>query len=241
MDRQTSELPEAILLGYQQVLSQRLVEIVEPLAVESYKGSVAWAFRCLAPVPVPNAEGLPDRATLKVVVRSTFPYSAPDVFAEGDFSEGFPHQDAETGKLCLLEDRLAPRGPLKLACHLSWAVEWLADAAQGALLKPGEPYELPDFSRKQVNSEAREPLLIFAETAETLKLWLPYIDSLGVVECAEGKLLSAIAVSRFRVAESVLFDTPISGGALDAKKISRGRWILLSDIRWKRHRLSTPG
>ena len=230
------DLPDVVLEGYRLVLQHRIVDVVVPLAFEPYKSTAAWVFRCSAPVPVPNAEGLPGVAGLKVIVPDTFPFSPPEIFALREFMGGFPHQDAETGKLCLLEDRLSPRDPSKLVCYLGWAIQWLADAAQGKLLQPGDPYELPDFSRKKISSEGREPVFAFIETEVSLGVWIARLNSTGIVECSESKLLPVIAARRFTAGKELLWECPISEDAFHPKKTYRGRWILLADIRWWRHR-----
>ncbi len=229
------DVPTAILEAYRLVLQHRIVDIVEPLAYYPYRDAAAWAFGCSASVPVPNSEGLPGKAKLKVIIRSTFPFSPPEIFPTGEFIGGFPHQDAETGKLCLLEDRLAPRGAPKLACYLGWAIKWLADAAEGKLLQLGDPYELPDFSRKQISSDVREPVFAFVETEASLDIWLPRLNSTGIVECAEGRASTVIAARRFSSDKELIWECPISDDVLQTKRI-RGRWILLSEIRWVRHR-----
>ena len=230
------DLPTAILEAYRLVLQHRVVDIVEPLAYEPHKDAAAWAFGCSVSVPTPNAEDLPGTANLKVIVRGTFPFCPPEIFALGEFMGGFPHQDAETGKLCLLEDRLSPRDPSKLVCYLGWAIQWLADAAEGRLLRPGDPYELPDFSRKQVSRDVREPVFAFVETEASLGIWIPRLNSTGIVECSEGRVSTVIAARRFSADNDLLWECPISDDVLQPKKKIRGRWILLSEIRWRRHR-----
>ena len=95
---------------------------------------------------VPNAEKLPGEITLRVVIPETFPREPVEFYPEN--VNAFPHQDAESGKLCLPEEALAPLDASRLLCYVKWAIQWLKDAANGKLLQPGEPYELPDFSRE---------------------------------------------------------------------------------------------
>ena len=75
-----------------------------------------------------------------------------------------------------------------LICYVKWAIEWLNDAAKGILLKPGEPYELPDFSRKllAVNQSQRQaPVrLLFDESPKLLQdLEVTHWRPRGHVEC----------------------------------------------------------
>src|SRR4051812_17888945 len=87
-------------------------------------------FRCSVPVqPFPNPQGLPDRVQLRVRLDSAFPYHDVDIFPEDETVRAFPHQDAETHKLCLFPERMAPWDASRLKVYIDWAREWLSDAA----------------------------------------------------------------------------------------------------------------
>ena len=109
------------------------IEIVEPPR-ELPDGDTV--LRCRVEVhPFPNPENLPQHATLRVVVDSGFPLRAVEVFAEDCAIQGFPHQDAETGKLCLYPDRDAPYDARRLWTYVDWARQWFADVAPKLIRK----------------------------------------------------------------------------------------------------------
>lgn len=241
MDRRTCEevVPELVLEAFGQLRVYRIVEITEGLRWEEYKGSTAWSFWCYARIPQPSRENLPAQVLLRVVMPDGFPYVPVEIYSESEEVAGFPHQDAESRKLCLPEERLAPRDPTRLICYVRWALEWLTDAAAGNLLKPGEPYELPDFSRKLlpkgVYPETRP--LLFIESAESFGRWQAQIGGSGGVHCAALKKLPAMAAFRFLdAAGRPLWEPPFDPNGLDWGQVVQGVWVLVPDVRYRRHR-----
>lgn len=93
---------------------------------------------------------MPKEVILRVLIPETFPMEPVEFYLEN--VSAFPHQDAKTGKLCLREEALAPVNASRLVCYVKWALEWLKDAANDRLLQSSKPYDLPDFSRKLLNS-----------------------------------------------------------------------------------------
>jgi len=125
----------------------------------------------------------------------------------------------------------------RLVTYVKWAIEWLADAANGKLLQPGEPYELPDFSRKLLGDSLPEGVtLLFSETKETYDKWKSYIGKNGKVECFYGKDINGLFACRFfDDKDNVIYETKFNKINLRDRKYL-ATWILLPDIRYKRHR-----
>ena len=147
---------------------------------------------------------------------------------------GFPHQEAESKKLCLPEEHLAPRDAQRLVCYVKWAIEWLEDAANGTLLKSGDPYELPAFSYGF--SSIKCPL-IFEESSDSYKKWEPHIGKSGHVECFWGAEIPAIFAVRFCDEDgSLIRQSEFSTGVLKKDAKIDGKWIIVPDIRYERHR-----
>lgn len=196
-------------------------------------------FRCSVPVhPFPNPEGLPERVRLRVRLDSAFPYHDIDVFPEDDSVRGFAHQDAETHKLCLFPERMAPWDARRLKVYIDWACEWLGDAATDKLLRPGEPYELPDFSRRNFRDKLPTALpLLFDETANSFGNWATRIGTAGYVELQPATSLRGLLTRRFFDEDGQLIRSWTYPESLaNAKDRISGRWMLLRDPRYARHR-----
>lgn len=213
------------------------VQIVVPL--QGIQGGEVGSgrFLCTLPVnPQPNAEGLPPRAKLRVEMQATFPLSGVEVYAEEDEFRGFPHQDAETGKLCLKEERLAPWNVTRLGVYLGWVKEWLGDAATGQLLAPGDRFELPDFSRHKLPRPLPTDLpVLFDETSETFPAWAGMVGKSGQVEFYRGRVTEGLLTHSFRHESGVVRERFYAEGLFNPPKMN-GRWILLPDLRIRRQR-----
>ena len=149
-----SEIPHIVIESYSSLLQHRIVEVTKRIDWNQDEGAPGWVFECVAKVPCPEQEEIPCEVPLRVLIPEVFPRKPVEVFSLSEEVSGFPHQDAESRKLCLPEEHLAPRDAQQLVCYVKWAIEWLKDAANGTLLKPDDPYELPDFSRKLLKSAA---------------------------------------------------------------------------------------
>ncbi len=165
------------------LVQANLVEIADNLTATP-DGGGKCEFQCFAPVPE-NTEGLPPRALLKVVIPSTFPFQPLEVFSCEETIRGFPHQDAESHKLCLNPDSEVPYDEKKLVRYIEWSIGWLKDAATGSLVKIGDPYELPDFSRKKLGKPLSIQFpLYFVETAASFSRWSTRLGQVGQVVVA---------------------------------------------------------
>ena len=233
-----NKIPHIVDEAYKLLLQYRIVSITEPLHEIQPTDRTGWSFECAVKVPHPNNERPPHKVSLRVLIPETFPREPVEVFSLTDEVCGFPHQDAESRKLCLREETLAPLNASRLVCYVKWAIEWLKDAANGTLLKPGEPYELPDFSRKLLAEPLPTPLpVIFEESPNSYKIWKSRIGTSGYVECVWPAAIPALFSFRYSdgnqrlIRESKIFE---SGSGTSARV--NARWIILPDIRYQRHR-----
>ena len=229
-----SEIPDIIAKAYESLLQHRIVEIIEPIQQNPKEGTTDWIFKCIAQVPYPNQEGLPYEVPLSISIPEAFPYAPVDIYPLCNEVRGFPHQDAAgLRRLCLPAERLASRDTTRLVCYVKWAIGWLEDAANGTLVKPGDPYELPDFRGKSLNS----PTLIFEESSNSYRSWEAYISTSGSVECFRVEGIPAIFATKFcRKDGSLVKESKFSLDIQGKKSKIDGKWILLPDICYERHR-----
>lgn len=234
-----SDIPPIVMEAYHLLRQHRIVEMTLPIHRQLNDAAPGWVFECIVNVPSPNPVGMPPNVPLRVWVPEAFPYQPIDVFAISEEVSGFPHQDAVSRRLCLGDEHLAPRDASRLVCYMNWAREWLKDAANGTLMKPGGSYELPDFGR-HTDAGARLPIewpIIFEESSSSYPKWENQSGKTGVVECFSGKGIPAIFAVRFCDEDgSLIRKSAFSSAVLDEKSNIAGKWVMLSDIHYERHR-----
>ncbi len=236
MDRMPSQntIPDIVIEAYSSLRQHRIVEISKPIDWSQGEDAPGWVFECAAKVPYPNQEEVPCDVPLRVLIPETFPMQPVEIFSLSEQVSGFPHQEAGSKKLCLPEEHLVPRDAQRLVCYVKWAIEWLEDAANGTLLKPDEPYELPAFSYGL--SPIKCPV-IFEESLDSYKKWESHIGQWGHVEFFCGVEIPAIFAVRFCHKDgSLVRESEFSPSILKKDDKIDGRWILIPDIRYIRHR-----
>jgi len=236
MDRPSCEFPDIVIEAYNRLLQHRIVEITLPIRENLAEGETGWEFEYVAKVPYPNAENVPGEIIVRVLIPETFPREPVEFYPKN--VNAFPHQDAETGKLCLPEEALAPLDASRLVCYVRWALEWFKDAANGRLLQPGEPYELPDFSQKLLKSPLPTNVsFIFEESPNSYEKWESRLGTYGGVECFWGKRIPAIFAVRYREKDgSLIRESEFTPDVLDPERKINGNWLLVRDICYERHR-----
>lgn len=205
-------------------------------ALEAAEGG-AWSFKLTALVPQPNVEDLPAEVVLRVVIPTDYPFAPVGVYAESPEIRGFHHQDAETHKLCLREERLAPCNHGRLSIYVAWSLEWLHDASSGQLLPSGHPYELPDFSRKLLKE--KPPLkkkLWFSESPGSYPHWKDRQGQTGRVELIDLKNAPAVLAASFKFGKEVIWKFPAAPTFDTAGTKTEGRWLVLPSLAYFRNR-----
>lgn len=240
MDRTSTmnEIPDVVLEAYRLLLQHRVVTIAKPIDQNHDDDGAGWEFECIANVPYPNKEGVPDKVRLRVLIPGVFSAKPVDFIALCEEVRGFPHQDAESGKLCLPEEPRAPRDASRLVCYVKWAIEWLEDAANGTLLRVGDPYEIPDFSRKLLKTKLPTQLpVIYDESSTSYELWKSHIGEFGPVQCCFGIGIQAIFADNFHSKDGTQIRvSKFNRDLLCQNKRIDGNWLILPDIRYLRHR-----
>ena len=201
----------------------------------------AFEFEWTVATPQPNASGLPAVVHLRTIIPVEFPDKETSFYPVEPEAHGFPHQRAVSGRMCLSRDRTSAHDAHRLGIDIRSASEWIMDAANGNLAKPGDRYELPDFSRQagvSIPSVANRHFL-FVEDEDTFHLWRDQIGQSGKLKYALVEHPRAGVVLEFSTTTGQQICQTDWPGVGDCEKIARtGRWILLDSLCFTRHRPS---
>ena len=240
MDRVPSQnqIPDVVVEAYNCLLQHRIITITEPIREDLAENATGWVFECVAEVPYSDRGNIPCEISLCVLIPGEFPHEPVEIYTVSKEIKGFPHQDAESGKLCLPEEDSAPRDASRLVCYVKWAIEWLEKAVKGMLFKPGDSYELPDFSRELLDPSPLTRLsLIFNEPSNSYEIWKSHIGEFGHVECFWGPELEAVFAARFCDENGLLIrELEFAPDVLKKDVKIEGRWVLIPNICYERHR-----
>ncbi len=241
MDKESEKnnIPQEISSAYDLLVKAGIIEIIEPPKWGDDIDGLGWVFKCFILAPHTNKTGIPLKIKLRILILENFPFSQIIFYSESDALKGFPHQDAETHKLCLpLEDNF-PRDSGRLLEYVKSAKQWINDAAQDELLKNGEPYELPDFSCKKAKSQSSfsDLTLFFVENNKSYANWKNYIGKSGKISCFIAKgLHSGIFIKQFSSGNNEIIWDPSFSESIRSSYTIYGKWLILPDIRYYRHR-----
>ncbi len=234
-----AQVPRSIQSAYELLAGDRAADISLELQAAVEEGTTVYRFEYSEAVLTPNPEGVPARVRLRVDIPETFPFDAPKIYSMSPTVRGFPHQDAETGKLCLFDESRATLDESRLLQYVEWTRQWLDDAAHGRLLRAGDPYELPDFSRRRMQKElSSKPTVYTLESEKGFDLWKGFLGQTGTVEFATIKGFQGIFPSRFRdSSHTVIADMTLTASMIDPKgERIEGAWVLLDTLCHTRHR-----
>lgn len=227
-DVNTNPPPPELVKAHATLSSDQRISDCGPLEAG---GSNSWIFRIKARLVQPNDAGLPCEAKLRVEVPHGYPYVPVDFFSESPEVTGFNHQDAETHKLCLREERLAPCNHHRLHVYIDWALDWLMDAANLKLLPKGHPFELPDFSRKLLKAKLpTQKRVWFNESSRSLPSWENRVGQTGEVTLLELARPHVILATSFRSGGDAVFNAPFSSSYNVTGAQIEGRWALLPSL-----------
>ncbi len=168
---------------------------------------------------------------------------------QGGLAHTFPHQsyekessryevpwrrcslclDTPTKSLGRQEYTIEPYDPQqRLPWHCKRALGWLVDASRGELIKPGEPFELPQYPIDQAS-----PLSIaFSEAPESYATWQGTAEEFGFVDFyVLRREISVQVVKAFKTlaGEALLMPDWGPGVTQGASVISHGFWFRLRE------------
>lgn len=230
-------LPPSIRSAYEKFASEYGDRITDSLGWGKDEG--AFRFRFKVCISGTNLEKFPEQVELQVVIPQTFPFDAPEFYPLSQEVRGFPHQDAETGKLCLASDTQTSLQDKEFADYAREAEEWLLAASSGNLVRCGDPYELPDFSRRKLAKRLiRFPAVYCCESSGTFPVWKDLVGTWGKVVLRPLAGLPGISPVRFNASKDItIATTPLEGSRFESKAIVyNGTWLLLSSLCHVRHR-----
>jgi hypothetical protein len=140
------------------------------------------------------------------------------------------------GSICLdlnvkvLGRLFAEAEPFLVENRLAWyfyrALNWLTAASRGDFTKPGEPFELPDFST------SKEYTLAFSESASSFAFWMKSNDKVGTVNLVKVNNTNICVATSFlnRMGKQILSLDWGNVMGRPENKSDKGLWIRLSDV-----------
>jgi hypothetical protein len=186
-----------------------------------------------------------------VLVSPTYPWGSIKFHPakEGGLAYTFPHQSYEKensryevpwrqSSLCLdtptkalgrQEYTIEPYdSQLRLLWHGRRALDWLVDASRGELIKPGEPFELPQYPIDPASALS----IAFSESPESYATWQGTVEESGLVDfyvLRRGVSVQVVKAFRTLAGEGLLM--PDWGPSVErgASMISHGFWFRLKE------------
>lgn len=234
----TVDIPHELVGGRQLLLGLKGVRQVGEFRVADNTSDVREVFLQVVVCPrVPAGGDFPSVVPLELRIALPYPLGRIDVFPRNPKAEGaphpritgFPHQDAETGKLCLRPESEASLSTEdRLAQSVRWSVEWLEDAAAGRLAVDGDPYELPDFSQHDTECKCPEPFY-FSETAASWAKWQPWAGGFGFVTLLRAPDCSGYFARSYTSDVNDVIYRVEWGSIAEGGTEYKGLWVLLKD------------
>lgn len=212
-----------------------------------------WCLRlALTPSGLLAGGQIPDRTVWYLVVDDSYPAGKVAVYPakDGGITATFAHQapnepgDASvpwrTGLLCLVESldghemataRDEDRRPeFRLAWHSWRAIEWIRDASNDRLVKPGDRFELPWFGEHR----GLVPVVAYLEDATTFEQWTRERTRIGlseVVKVSGGESVGSVAIRMFGDLARRPLVVPSWGTYIaDAPALPPALWMRFDDV-----------
>jgi ThiF family len=218
---------------------------------EWHNGLRKWFLSCRLAPDLAATAFVPAVTDWFVLVSPSYPWGSIKFHPakQGGLAHTFPHQSFEKetsryevpwrrGCLCLdtptkslgrQEYTIEPYDPQqRLSWHCKRALAWLIDASRGELIKPGEPFELPQYPIDQTS-----PLSIaFSEAPESYATWQEAAGEFGFVDFyVLRREISVQVVKAFKTLGGGVLLMPDWGPGVTqgASVISHGFWFRLRE------------
>jgi len=120
--------------------------------------------------------------------------------------------------------------PFSVENRLAWyfyrALNWLKAASRGDFTKPGEPFELPDFSTN------KEHTVAFSENASSFAFWMKSNEKVGTVNLVKVNNTNIFVATSFlnRMGKQILAADWGNIMGRPENKYDKGLWVRLSDL-----------
>ncbi len=205
-----------------------------------------WAFPVELKVESKNHDLIPALSTWYFILDPRYPWGEIEICPaiDGGIKLTFHHQDRNdaddskvpwrSGDICVRApafalDRLGndsdPKGsPSRLLWYVERAVEWLARASDGTLVRPGDDFELPQW-------KARPATVGFVEDAEAFKVWASFSDHMGTAEIVQIAAGGPWVARRFASIQGATLIEPSWGRLVEGSKaVKSAGWLRLPSV-----------
>lgn len=118
----------------------------------------------------------------------------------------------------------------RLMWNFERAREWLVTASKNELLRPGDPFELPDFPKKRGNDLKT---VVFSEDSDSMQIWTQINEAWGIVKLEEYETVRKhVFVKLYLSAKEKELYKPRYGSVLSssAKNNFEGIWIKIHHL-----------
>lgn len=208
-----------------------------------------WVLRCQLTISCPSLY-VPETTEWHVSVSPSHPWGSLKLFPsqKGGLTATFPHQSHNgsgpddlpwrMGDLCLFTglralgrhgfDTEPFESTRRLRWHILRALDWLRAAANGSLVRPGDPFELPHFPDVSQSHQ----LLTFEEGSASLANWQSIPNQCGLAEMTLMRQeRDILAVSEFRSVkgESLWRPSWLLNSHFKSRPEDSGVWIRLKE------------
>jgi hypothetical protein len=221
------------------------VELLSALTWQEEDGAFALRFRVTCSDG--EAGALPPVTEWYALIEPTYPYGDISIVParDGGITATYQHQRRNrgrlerswrTGKICVqtpmaVKERAAFDGePYEPEQRLRWNVErcrgWIRDASRGSLVRPGDPFELPDFPFRSRTS------VMFSEGPAELAAWRERPERLGLAEYVTlSEAPAQLVVTAFTTLRGEPIFQPSWGTAIAAiTRRRRGCWLRMDSV-----------
>lgn len=199
-----------------------------------------------------DSPDVPQETEWFVTATASYPFGTLSIYpsCKNSITNTFPHQSINAfeeknhlwrkGKLCVdlidqtLGIRVPEQEPFTVDERLFWniqrAVLWLRAAAEGALIKNGDAFELPDFPASHV-----KPAFAFQEDLVSMMIWEDTDKRYGIARIVRKRLHSeksvAIIQSFLSPDSQEIVYQPVWGTVVDGiKTYEEALWIRLEEV-----------
>jgi hypothetical protein len=250
MHEYKQKITESISKAIASIDSLQGVKLLEGL--RWFENVTRWVIKCRITIESPNKDLIPNETDWYILLEGNYPRGEVELIPakQNGITKTFQHQYYNgKGEACFpwrkgiicarttmfwLNRKGYDIEPFEPENRLGWnikqAIQWLLDAAKDNLVNDNELFELPDYSTYN-----KPYTIAFCESQETLKIWVPFCNSIqmGFVELGllKGHADIFLTVSFKNHENQILYQPAWNENIIDLKrKTIIGTWILAPRI-----------